>query len=287
MDIYTQERSGMQALCWFVGLLLIGAVVAGIYLGGSELLSPSVHSAEVDKREAEAAALREQTAYEKRQHQMALDLEEQKAEVELEAFQARRAKQLELMEPLAIVGAVVGSIAALTLTVAVSYYLVKKAKAPEGRGLEREQSVQHRAVPSPSKQDQVRAPESGQRPSPIEKEKVCPEDITYDGFLAYFHDYILQPNRTPVFYHAGIRPDIEGLYLAVLTETRIITWGTNGHSHWILPPRIRGLEDVRRRISRRAFCTLVTSRQQREAVEPLSFRGVNLQEEPTPAYWNS
>ena len=287
MYVYPSERSGIQALCWLVGLLLIGAVVVGIYFGGSELLSPSMHSAEVDKLEAEAAALQEQTAYERRQHQIELDLEEQKAEVELKALQARRAKQLELMEPLAIVGAVIGSIVAFTLTVAGSYYLIKKARASEGPGPEQGQSVQHKAVPSPSKQGQGRASESGQPPSPISEGKVCPEEITYDGFLAYFHDYVLRLNRAPVFYHAGIEPDIEDVYLAVLTEAHIITWGTNGHSGWILPGRIRDVEDVRRRISQRAFYTLVTSRHKRETVEPMSFRGANLQEEPTPAYWNS
>jgi hypothetical protein len=287
MDIYPQERSGVQALCWFVGLLLIGAVVAGIYLGGSELLSPSVHSAEVDKLEAEAAALREQTTYEERQHQMELDVEEQKAEVELGALQARRAKQLELMEPLAIIGMVVGSIATLTLTFAVSYYFIKKARAGEVQSAERGQPLHQQVVASPSKRDPLRAPEGEQPPSPIERARVHLDDITYDGFLAYFHDYILQPNRTPVFYHAGIEPGIRDVYLAVLAEARIITWGTNGHSGWILPQRIREVEDVRRRISRRAFCTLVTSRQEREPVEPLPLRGVNLEGEPTPVYWSS
>lgn len=278
----------MKALCTFMGLLLIGAAVAGVYVGGSELLSPSVHAAKADKLEAEASALLAQTAYEARQHEIELTLAEQKAAAELQALQARRARQLELVEPIAIVGMVVGSVAALTLTATVSYYLIAKARATTGKQVsEGEQLVQYRAVPSPSKQEQGRAPEGGRTPSSIEESKVCSDQVTYDGFLAYFDEYILHPNRVRVFYRKGIAPEVEDIYLTILTEMEIITWKTNGHSGWILPGEIRSVEDVRLRISRCAFYNLVSTCRTLSTTESLLFRGVKLQQEASRAFSSS
>jgi hypothetical protein len=282
-----QSGGAAQAVCVFVGLLLVGAVVAGVFLGGSELLSPSVHEAEANKLKAEADAIRTQTAYEERQRQIALDLAEQKAATELQTLQARRAKQLELMEPLTIVGTVVGSLVVLTLTVTISYYFITKARAVQGPVLERAQLAQHNVVPSSPQQGQGRDSGDGQPACLIDRAKVRPDDVTYDGFLAYFRDYILHPNRTRAFYHAGVAPEIEDVYLAILTEAQIISWGTNGHSGWILPREIRGVEDVKRRISRCAFYSLASSCRTFSTVESLLFPDMDLQQEPSRAFSNS
>lgn len=277
----------MKALCTFIGLLLIGAVVAGVYLGGSELLSPSVHAARADKLEAEAAALRAQTAYEEHQRQIALDTAEQKAAVELETLQARRAKQLELMEPIAFVGMIVGSIAAITLTIAVSYYLVTKARAGAKKVPERGRSVDHKTGPSRLNQERARASHSIRTSSPIDRAKVRSDQVTYDGFLAHLDEYLLHPNHDRVFYCTGIAPEVEDIYLAILTETGIITWRTNGHSGWILPREILDIEDVRQRISRRTFYSLASSCRAPSAVESLFLHGAQVQQAAVPAFWNS
>ena len=277
----------MKALCTFMGFLLIGAVVAGVYLGDSELLSPSVHAAQADKLEAEAAALRAQTAYEERQRQIALDIAEQKAAAELQALQARRARQLELMEPLAIVGMVVVSIAALTVTLAVSYYFIAKARATAKRVPERRQFVDHRTVPSPSNQERGRASQGVRASSLIDRAKVRSDQVTYDGFLAHFDEYILHPHHVRVFYRTGIAPEVEDIYLTVLTETEIITWQTNGHSGWILAREIRDVEDVGQRISRRTFYSLASSCRTLSAAESQFHRGAQLQQKTIPAFWNS
>lgn len=228
MYLLPQERGGMRALCWFVGLLLLGAVIAGVLLGSSELLSPSVHEAKVD-------ALREKTEYTRLKH-----------EIELEALQERRDRQLELMEPIAVVGLVVGAISGFTLTVAVSYYFVAKAKA-EGGGQ------------APSKEGKSGASGGDQTRCRVPRANVSPEDVTYNGLLAYFYDFILHPNRKRVFYPTGIAPGVEAAYLSILSEARIIITGASGHSDWVLRPQIDGIEDVRCRISRQAFERFVLS----------------------------
>jgi hypothetical protein len=282
-----QSGGAMKALCTFMGLLVIGAVVAGVYLGDSELFSPSVHAAKADKLAAEAAALRAHTAYEERQRQIALDIAEQKAAAELQALQARRARQLELMEPLAIVGMVVVSIAALTVTLAVSYYFIAKARVAAIRVPERGQSVSYRIVPSASNQERERASQGVRTSSPIDRAKVRSDQVTYDGFLAHFAEYILHPHHVRVFYRTGIAPEVEDIYLTVLTETGIITWQNNGHSGWILAREIRDVEDVWQRISRRTFYSLASSCRTPSAMESLFIRGAQLQQKPVPAFWNS
>lgn len=139
---YTQSGSAMKPLCIFVGLLLVSAVVAGIILGGTELLNPSVRKAEADKLKAETDALRAQAAYEHQQREIELKLAEQKATVELQAFQERRAKELELLELAVTVGLIVGSAAVTALAFAGSYYLIERARA-----LPREQPVREMQRP--------------------------------------------------------------------------------------------------------------------------------------------
>lgn len=282
-----QSGGAARVVCVFVGLLLIGAVVAGIFLGGSELLSPSVHEAEVEKLKAEADAIRVQTAYEERKREIELTSAEQKVAADLQALQARRAKQLELMEPIAIIGMIVGSIAALTLTIAVSYYLVTKARAGAEKVPENGKSIEHSSVLSPSNQEQVRVSQGIRTSSPIDRAKVRSDQVTYDGFLAHLDEYLLHPNHDRVFYRTGIAPEVEDIYLAILTETGIISWQSNGHSGWLLPREIREVDDVRQRISRRTFYSLVSSCRTFSAVESLFLHGAQVQQPPVPAFWNS
>lgn len=126
---YAQSGGGVKALCIFVGLILIGAVVVGVMLGGSELFNPSLNAAKAEKLRAETAALRAQATYEQQQREIALRLAEQKAAVELQALQARRAAELELLELTVTVSLIVGSAAVTALALAGSYYLIERARA--------------------------------------------------------------------------------------------------------------------------------------------------------------
>jgi hypothetical protein len=285
---YVDSGGGAKALCVFVGVLLIIAIVGGVYLGGSELFSPSVHRAKAEKLDAEAAALRAQTAYEQQKHEIELALAEKKAAAELQTLQERRARQLELMEPVTIVGVVVGSIVALTLTVTISYHFITRGRPVREMQMSTSRQPVYHDTQGSSKpeQKQEAASETGQTPSLADRAKRCLNDITYEGFLAYVHDYIFQPDSARVFYHAGIAPQVEDTYLTVLVETKIITWKTNGCSGWHLPGEIRDVADVRQRISRRAFYRLVSSCQTLNAVESLILHSAVVQREPSPAFSN-
>ncbi|HID62019.1 MAG TPA: hypothetical protein EYP49_04675 [Anaerolineae bacterium] len=145
----------MKALCIFVGLILVGAVAAGVSLGGSELLRPTLHAAKADKIKAETAALRAQAAYEQRQREIELRLVEQKAAVELQALRDRRAIELELLEVAVTVSLMVGSAAVTALALAGSYYLVERAKAlPEAQPVKEIQRPDLRILPSISERQQ-------------------------------------------------------------------------------------------------------------------------------------
>lgn len=249
----------MKALFTFLGLLLIGALVAGLFLGNAELFRPSVTKAETERIKAETDELRAQTAYKERQRQIALAAAERKAAVEEDALKARHARQLELMEPLAIAGTAVVSIAVLTLTVAIAYYLIVKANVGR-RGLApgSQQPSHRRTGPNPPKQ-QYWDTSAGDRPPPVQRANVSPDQVTYDGLLAYFYDELLHPNRKRVFSPAGFAPEVEATYLSILSEARIITWGTNGNSAWVVRRQINGIKDVSQRISREAFERFVIS----------------------------
>jgi hypothetical protein len=231
----------MKAFCTFLGLLLISAVLVGLLLGNSEYSN------------AKADEVRARIAAEERQRQTERELAEQKAEDESEAYRARQARLLELMGPLAAVG----SIVALALTGATCYYLVAKARAATaGQAAEGRRTGQRETPPSPAKPGG--ASNGDRHPSPAQLVRVRPNEISYDSLLAYFHDYVLHPNRPRAFYRTRIAPEVEDIYLAVLTDAQVIVWQTGGHAGWILPHRIKGVDDVRRCIPPRTFYSLVS-----------------------------
>jgi hypothetical protein len=243
MFVYPQEGGGMRALVWFLGLLLVGAVVVGILLGNSELINPSLHAAKVDKLEAEAEALRAQTAYEERKH-----------EIELQALQDRRATQLELQAPIIIVGLVAGTVAALCVAGSVAYYFVTKARVlTEGNGPKGPPGTDH--IGGPAMPMQGHEGPKGSDPGlwQIERTKVSPWRATHDGLLAYCYDFLLHPGGTVVFYPKGISPDVTEFYRSVLREVRILTRPRDSQWAWALHPRITSLGCIRARISRQAF----------------------------------
>jgi hypothetical protein len=233
----------MRALVWLVILLLIGAVMVGILLGNSEPLNHSLYAAKVDKIQAEAEALRAQTAY-----------EEQKHEIELQALRNRYANLLELQAPIIIVGLVAGTVAALCVAVSAAYYFIRKASVLDrGNGPKGPTSRDHRSGPSLPKVGH-KGP-TGRDPglAQIERANVSPWRATHDGLLAYCYDFLLHPDGTVVFYPNGISQDVVEFYLYVLRELRILTRPKDGRSYWALHPRITNLGCIRARISRQAF----------------------------------
>lgn len=259
---YAQSGSAMKALCVFIGLILVGAIVAGVMLGDSELLSPSLNTAKADRIKAETAALRAQTAYEQQQRSIELRLAEQKADAELQALQARRAMESELLEIAGIIGQVVGSIVVVMLAAAVSYYLIAKARA-----LLKEQAVKEirrsdqKTRPSVSERKQESISERVQSLPSIQRSNVSAFHLSHEGFLAFCADFILsnghralpldctQPDDRRRYYPTGISPDIAQIYLWILCRARIVILGVNGRSEWILRQQIRNINDVGRLIS--------------------------------------
>ncbi len=243
----TRTADATKTILAFVGLLLIGGVIVGVFLGNSEPLNPSLHSAKVDKLKAETEALRAQAAYEQRQREIELRLIEEKATVELQALQNRRARELELLKKATTIGLIVGSVAMTALAIATSYYLIEKARAL--RSDKRTPSAM-----SQKGQDSIR--EAG----------VNPSRVSYDGFLAYCSDFALanghrtlsldytQLDSKRSYYPHGISPDVAGVYLAILQQNaRIVTLGTNGYRGWILRSQIKNIDDIKFRISLEAF----------------------------------
>ncbi len=92
MPVYTHYGGGIQALVVLAVLLLICGIIGGVLLGDTELLNPSIHAAQADKIEAEAEALRAETA-----------AKAERAAADLEALQARRAVLL-AMAPVLVMG---------------------------------------------------------------------------------------------------------------------------------------------------------------------------------------
>lgn len=287
---YQDGESGgaMKAVCTLIVLLLIGAVAAGMFLGGSELFSPSVHEARAEKLEAEAAARRAETAYEERQRRLEMDEEEQKAAVEVQALRERRAIELELIKPLTIVGMVVGSIVALTLTAAIAYYYIAQATAVRGEGQSPagKQPVHYSAGLPPSSRQGQGAARTTTPGAPVAGARVHPDDVSYDGCLAYVYDHGLHPDRAPVFYPRGLVSEVENVYVEVLTRARIIVSGRNGGSGWTLAPGVRRIEDVKRGMSRHEFYNLANAVQRPIPVGPQVYRDVELPNS-SPALWNS
>jgi hypothetical protein len=233
----------MQSLFTFLGLLLIAAVIVGAVLGNSELLNPSMNAAEVDKLEAEAEAIRAQTAYEEQKHQ-----------IELQALREREARRQEMQEPMTIAGLIAGSIVATCLATSLSYYFVARGQALSGRHEEnRTSGRRHITEPASPMEKQKGTARRDPGPLMIDRANVSPSRVTYDGLLAYFNDFFLSPDGTVIFYAKGISPAVAEFYRAVLRQARIITAGSSGHFEWTPQRRITCIDDVRERISRQAF----------------------------------
>jgi hypothetical protein len=233
----------MRALCTFLGLLLIAALAVGAIVGNSERLNPSMHAARVDRLEAEAEAIRAQTAYEEQKHQ-----------IELQALREREARRQEMQEPVTIAGLITGSIVATCLVTSLSYYLVARGQALSGRHEENWTSGRrHITEPASPMERQKGTARRDPGPLMIERANVSPSRVTYDGLLAYFNDFFLSPNGTVIFYTKGISPAVAEFYRTVLQQARIITAGSSGHFEWTLQRRITCIDDVRERISRQAF----------------------------------
>lgn len=210
----------------FAGIVLIGAVIAGVLLGGSELLNPSLNSAKADKLNAETAAFRAKMVHEQRQREVELRLVEEKAAIELQALRDRRAREAELLEFAGIVGLVTGSAVAIALTVAASYYIVAKARI----------SMKGQAT-----------------------------NARYERFLDFCENRVLSNGHQPLpldssqWNYGGsspsgkISPHEAQTYISALQRARIIKRGSNGCTEWVLDKRINDIGDVQRRISREAF----------------------------------
>jgi len=180
---------------------------------------------------------------------MELRLAEQKAAAELQALQARRAVELELLEIAGIVGQVVGSIVVIILAAAAACYLIAKAKA----------LLKGQAMKEIQRSDQKT------RPSMIQRSNVGAFDVSHDGFLAFCDDFILsngcrvlpldctQPDDRRKYYPTGISPDVAQIYFSILRQARIVTLKTNGSSEWVLRQRISTIDDIRFRIPRETF----------------------------------
>jgi hypothetical protein len=237
---FTDPGGTARTLGSLLVLVLVLGVVAGIVLGGAELLSPSVHQAQAER-------IRAKTAY-----------ETQKGQIELEAERQRRAILLALMQAGIVAAMALGFILGLAATVIASYYCFARIRAATGRWAPAAYPPASQAIVSPNSR-QVQAVEFAPRrsASPVERANVRAEEITYEGFLAHFYDCILHSHRRRVYYDQGIAPAIEDLYLAILTDAKVILWETASHSGWILPREIRGVGDVRRRVPPRAFYGLV------------------------------
>lgn len=144
--------SAMRSIISFMVLVVVGAIVLGLVLGGTELLNPNKAAAEAEKTRAETVAfvaqanneqryheielkaLEEQAAYEQKRREIELRaLEEQakqQAAVEAQALAARRAKELELLEIAVIVGLGVLSAVVVVLSGIGGYYLICRARRP-------------------------------------------------------------------------------------------------------------------------------------------------------------
>jgi len=285
----------MKALLIFMGLILVGAIVVGLLLGNSELLNPSLHRAKVDKLKAETEAFRAQTAYEQRQREIELRLAEEKAAVELQALQDRRAKESEFLELAAIVGLIVGSIVVTTLGIGASYYIIAKARAlPQGQAVKGIQLSDQRTQPLMSQRDQRNISERAKGPLSIQGSNVDPSRISYDGFLALCADFILpnshqelpldytQPDDRRQYYSNGISHEVAQLYFSILQRARIVILGTNGCAGWVLRRQIQTLDDIKLRISREAFEDIVSWYSVPSRIEQLTVPEMQTEYSPRP-----
>ncbi len=248
----SESGGAVRALCTFAGLLLLAALIGGLFLGGSELLSPRIRSAEAERIRAEAEALRAETAAKARERALAIQLQQQEAEVELQALRERRARQLEMVEPLAIAGVVTVAGAVFALTAVGCYCLVKRARsAPSLSGADQgtRSSEPHLVAPAVS----ATRPARQQHPQPgFDLQGVRSDTVSYEGLLAYCDEFLFRPSYARRCFAAGIAPWLDQFYLSVLVAARVVVAREDG-TRWILRDRFGGIEDVARQISREAF----------------------------------
>lgn len=102
-------------------------------------------------------------------------------------------------------------------------------------------------------------------PPSIQRSNVSAFHVSYDGLLAFCADFILsnghralpldctRPDDRRRYYPTGISPDVAQGYLSILDRARIVILGTNGRSEWALREGINKVNDIRLRISHKAF----------------------------------
>jgi hypothetical protein len=268
MDGYqiTRYRDTTKAFWFLAGLVLIGAVVAGVLLRDSELFSPSLHEAKADKLRAETEVLRVQTAYEQRQREIELRLAEEKAAIELQALRDRRTREMEFWELAASVGLVVGSVVVITLVIAALYYVVVKARIlMQGSAAEATRHSDQIGLSSGSESRQRSPKKYNQSSHFVQGFGVGPSRANYDRFLDFCRAPILSNGYQPLpqdcsqwnYWESSpsseISLDEAQTYISVLQQARIIKLGTNGCNGWVLDKRISSINDIQRRIPHEAF----------------------------------
>jgi len=199
--------------------------------------------------DVETDALAAQYEIDQQLHEIELNRIRKETAINLEALQARRAKELKLMETFATVGQVVGSAVMITLTATVSYYLIAKARA-----LSKRQAVK-----------EIQRSEEKPQPSVTQGSDVGAFDVSYEGFLAFCADFIpsngrrvlpldcTQPDSKRKYNPTGISADVVQIYSEILHRARIIVLETNDRHEWVVSRRILDIDDIRLRISRQAF----------------------------------
>lgn len=245
----------MNALWSLVVVVIVVTLIAGVALGGAEFLNPEEARSKAAKLNAETALINEELAHNRNMH----ELERQEKEQDLEVKRQRQEMWTELMGPITIITMVTASVVGLLLIGTHCYYGLVSSD-----GLRRRPAA---AATPPTRAMTAPLPGASQLGGAVAPNRVAvtnatravhPDQVSYDGFLAHFYDYILHPNRSRAFYTRDIRPEIEDIYLTILTEAKIIAWQTSDRLGWILPRHIRCVDHVRDLITPRAFYSLAS-----------------------------
>lgn len=109
------------------------------------------------------------------------------------------------------------------------------------------------------------AAERATSPPSIQRSNVNPDRVSYDGFLAFFYDFVLsnghqslpldytRPDHSRRYYPGRMPPNVGKFYISILDQARIIIPGNNGYNGWVLDKRISKIDDISLRISPEAF----------------------------------
>lgn len=248
---YVGSGGMMNALWSLVIVVVIVALIAGVSIGGAEFLHPQKSAADAEVRRAEAERIREQNRHDQKMN----ELEEQESEWALIRKQQRQEELTSLMGPISIVIMVAASVVALMLAGTICYYVLASGDIPK-RG--NASAVEQAALAPPSQVIAVHPTRQQPRGCVGQSLAIHPDQITYEGFLAHFFDFILHPNRSRAFYTKGIAPEVEDVYLTILTEADLIDWQSSRRTGWILPRWIRRVEDVKQQVSPRTFYDLAS-----------------------------